>query len=302
MWSPNMKVVLINYRDVEGDLVTITTTDELRLAEASGDQQGSFTFYIVDVSLDKDPLHEELEIIISSSGNVYENGYAGKYRETEKGTNCIHDWIFQFPRLFKNRVGFDSDSYMDLHELGMELYPEAMEDTVSGEDAQELFEIAGGKFQEMVALAFFNWGNAHMSRGRKRVLLTEDGSRETVLTQVKNAFEWAKKEYVKAGKRHEEAVKIKPDFYDGLLALGGQQSRDPRVILTKPKIAWKGVCRCGRRLKDGVLMDFPNRRNTKPICRKWVWTGYLKMCLPKKLQCWLQIWILFGLGLGLGFE
>ncbi|KAH7841731.1 hypothetical protein Vadar_033526 [Vaccinium darrowii] len=227
---PNMKGVLIKYRDVEGDLVTITTTDELRLAEASGDQQGSLRFYVVDVSLDKDPLHEEeMEKISSSSGNVYENGYVGKYREAEKGTNCIDDWIVQFARLFKNHVGFDSDSYLDLHELGMKLYSEAMEDTVTGEDAQELFEIAAEKFQEMAALALFNWGNVHMSRARKRVFVTEDGSRETVLAQVKNAFEWAKEEYVKAGKRYEEAVKIKPDFYEGLLALGQQQFEQAKL-------------------------------------------------------------------------
>lgn len=227
---PTMKGVLIKYRDVEGDLVTITTTDELRLAEASGDQRGSLRFYVVDVSLDKDPLREEeMEKISSSSGNVYENGYVGKYREAEKGTNCIDDWIVQFARLFKNHVGFDSDSYLDLHELGMKLYSEAMEDTVTGEDAQELFEIAAEKFQEMAALALFNWGNVHMSRARKRAFVTEDGSRETVLAQVKNAFEWAKEEYVKAGKRYEEAVKIKPDFYEGLLALGQQQFEQAKL-------------------------------------------------------------------------
>lgn len=111
----------------------------------------------------------------------------------------------------------------------MKLYSEAMEDTVTGEDAQELFEIAAEKFQEMAALALFNWGNVHMSRARKRVFVTEDGSRETVLAQVKNAFEWAKKEYVKAGKRYEEAVKIKPDFYEGLLALGQQQFEQAKL-------------------------------------------------------------------------
>lgn len=228
---PNMKGVLIKYRDGEGDLVTITTTDELRLAEASGDQQGSLRFYVVDVSPDKDPLHvEELEKISSSSGNVYENGHIGKYRVIEEGTNCIDDWIVQFARLFKNHVGFDSDSYLDLHELGMKLYSEAMEDTVTGEDAQELFEIAGEKFQEMAALALFNWGNVHMSRARKRVFLTEDGSRETVLAQVKSAFEWAKKEYVKAGKRYQDAVQIKPDFYEGLLALGQQQFEQAKLL------------------------------------------------------------------------
>lgn len=231
---PNIEGVLIKYRDQEGDLVTITTTDELRLAEASGDRQGSLRFYIVEVSLDKDPLHEvknneEVQKINSNPSKVFENGDVGKGRETEKGTCCIDDWIVEFARLFKNHVGFDSDSYLDLHELGMKLYSEAMEDTVTSEDAEELFEIAAEKFQEMAALAMFNWGNVHMSRARKRVFFTEDGSRETVLAQVKNAYEWACKEYIKAGMHYEEALKIKPDFYEGLLALGQQQFEQAKL-------------------------------------------------------------------------
>ncbi|KAL6985228.1 Protein phox1 [Sarracenia purpurea var. burkii] len=234
---PNIKGVLIKYRDQEGDLITITTTDELRLAETSGDQQGSLRFFIVEVSPDKDPLHEvrnseeELQKTNSnpSPGNGIDNGKVGNGRETEKGKCCIDDWIIQFARLFKNHVGFDSDSYLDLHELGMKLYSEAMEETVTSEDAQELFDIAAEKFQEMAALAVFNWGNVHMSRARKRAIFTEDGSRETVLAQVKHAYEWAQKEYREAGMHYEEAVKIKPDFYEGLLALGQQQFEQAKL-------------------------------------------------------------------------
>ncbi|PSS01105.1 HSP-interacting protein [Actinidia chinensis var. chinensis] len=230
---PSISGVLIKYRDQEGDLVTITTTEELRLAESSSGQQGSLRFYIVEVSPDKDPLHEgrnSEQEEQKTNNNALENGNVVKDRETEKGTSCIDDWIIQFARLFKNHVGFDSDSYLDLHELGMKLYSEAMEDTVTSEDAQELFDIAAEKFQEMAALAVFNWGNVHMSRSRKRVTFTEDSSREIVLAQVKNAYEWAQKEYVKAGLRYEEALKIKPDFYEGLLALGQQQFEQAKLL------------------------------------------------------------------------
>ncbi|KAK3211723.1 hypothetical protein Dsin_016429 [Dipteronia sinensis] len=111
----------------------------------------------------------------------------------------------------------------------MKLYSEAMEDTVTSEEAQELFEIAADKFQEMAALALFNWGNVHMSKARKRIFFPEDGSRESVLAQVKSAYEWAKKEYTKAGMRYEEAMKIKPDFYEGLLALGQQKFEQAKL-------------------------------------------------------------------------
>ncbi|XVE53576.1 hypothetical protein DITRI_Ditri03aG0013800 [Diplodiscus trichospermus] len=230
---PGLKGILLKYRDPEGDLVTITTTDELRLAESSaGVSGGSLRFYIVEVSPDLEPAYEGVskeEVIKSEEKlSVVENGNADHGVEAIKGT-CVEDWIVQFARLFKNHVGFDSDSYLDLHELGMKLYSEAMEDAVTSEDAQELFEIAADKFQEMAALALFNWGNVHMSRARKHVFFTEDGSRESILGQIQSAYEWAQKEYVLAAKRYEEALKIKPDFYEALLALGQQQFEQAKL-------------------------------------------------------------------------
>ncbi|KAK9279256.1 hypothetical protein L1049_012934 [Liquidambar formosana] len=232
---PNLKGILVKYKDREGDLVTITTTDELRLVEASANSQGSLRLYIAEVSPDQEPVYEGMnnEAGVNENqmkkSNVTENGDLKKGREIEKGSCCIDDWIVQFARLFKNHVGFNSDSYLDLHELGMKLYSEAMEDTVTNEDAQELFEIAAEKFQEMAALALFNWGNVHMSRARKQVCISEDGSRESVLAQINTAYEWARKEYIKAGMRYEEALKIKPDFYEGLLALGQQQFEQAKL-------------------------------------------------------------------------
>ncbi|XP_042509049.1 protein PHOX1 [Macadamia integrifolia] len=228
---PSSKGVLIKYRDQEGDLVTITTTEELRWAEASADSQGSLRLYIVEVNPVHEPLFEavengkEEEKPRKNQNKIADNGNG----EMETGSTCIDDWIIQFARLFKNHVGFNSDAYFDLHELGMKAYSEAMEDTIASEEAQDLFDIAAEKFQEMAALALFNWGNVHMSRARKRVFFAEDASRESILEQVKMTYEWAQVEYAKAGKKYEEALKIKPDFYEGLLALGQQQFEQAKL-------------------------------------------------------------------------
>lgn len=233
---PNLQGVLIKYRDQEGDLITITTTEELRLAEASGDPQGVLRLYIAEVSPDKEPLYEGMSPeegmkITTKPAIIAENGSVetGSVRELEKVQTCMEDWIIQFARIFKNHVGFDCDSYLDLHEIGMKLYSEAMEDTVTSDDAQGLFEVAAWKFQEMAALAMFNWANVHISRARKRVYFTEDGSIESMLGQIKSAYEWAQKEYAKAGTKYEEALRIKPDFYEGLLALGQQQFEQAKL-------------------------------------------------------------------------
>ncbi|XP_060963244.1 protein PHOX1 [Cannabis sativa] len=230
---PGLKGVLVKYKDQEGDLVTITTTDELRLAESSDNLQGSLKLYIAEANPDQEPVYEGIsdeELEDSTKSSIgFENGDIGKDKDVEKGVTCVEDWILQFARLFKNHVGFDSDSYLDLHELGLKLHSEAMEDTVTSDDAQEVFNIAADKFQEMTALALFNWGNVHMSKARKRVTYPEDASRDQIVEQIKVAYDWARKEYMKAEKKYEEAVKMKPDFYEGYLALGQQQFEQAKL-------------------------------------------------------------------------
>ncbi|KAJ0232453.1 PB1 domain-containing protein [Hirschfeldia incana] len=233
---PSLKGFLIKYRDQEGDLVTITTTDELRLAASTREKLGSFRLYVTEVSPNQEPTYEGLdngessEKFAKGSSSVADNGSVGHCVESEKASHGLLDhWIFQFAQLFKNHVGFDSDSYLDLHNLGMKLYSEGMEDTVTGEDAQELFDIAADKFQEMAALALFNWGNVHMSKARRQIYFTEEGSRETILEKVEAGFEWATKEYNKAAEKYEEAVEVKSDFYEALLALGQQQFEQAKL-------------------------------------------------------------------------
>ncbi|KAL0545393.1 hypothetical protein IC582_015275 [Cucumis melo] len=233
---PSLKGVLVKYRDQEGDLVTITTTEELRSVESSSQSQGSLRLYITEVSPDQEPAYKEIEseekhpeVVGKRKNTAVMNGDSVNDKEIVRGTTTVEDWIVQFARLFKNHVAVDSDSYLDLHELGMKLYSEAMEDSVTGDSAQELFEIAADKFQEMAALAFFNWGNVHMSRARKQVFFPEDSSRETLLLRIKDAYEWARKEYKKAEMRYEEALNVKPDFYEGFLALGQQQFEQAKL-------------------------------------------------------------------------
>ncbi|KAK4365777.1 hypothetical protein RND71_013657 [Anisodus tanguticus] len=226
---PNLKGALIKYRDQEGDLVTITTTNELRLAESSVDPQGSLRLYIKEVSPDKEPIYEAMRVEDDVNYSICKSTIVKK-EELDKGPIFPENWFVQFARLFKNHVGVDCDSYLDLHETGMKLYSEAMEDTVTNEEAEELFDIASAQFQEMAALSLFNWGNVHMSRARKEVFFTgEGGSGETMSDQVKSAYEWAEKEYETAEMKYEEALRVKPDFYESLLALGQQQFEQAKL-------------------------------------------------------------------------
>ncbi|KAJ4913688.1 Octicosapeptide/Phox/Bem1p (PB1) domain-containing protein / TPR-containing protein [Raphanus sativus] len=220
---PALKGFLIKYKDTEGDLVTITTSDELKLAASNHDKLASLRLYVAEVNPEQEPTYDA-EKAVKRLSSVADSGES--MVESDK---CFENWIFQFAQLFKNHVGFDSDSYLDLHDLGMKLYTEAMEDAVTGEDAQVLFEIAADKFQEMAALAMFNWGNVHMSKARKQVCLPEDASREAIIEAVEAAFVWTRNEYNKAAKRYEEAISTKPDFYEALIALGQEQFEQAKL-------------------------------------------------------------------------
>ncbi|XP_059663031.1 protein CLMP1 [Cornus florida] len=263
---PSSKSVLIKYKDSDGDLVTITCTGELRLAESyvdslmpkepetdKSDSIGMLRLHIVEVSPEQEPLlleeEEEIpleneEVKVDDSGSHTSVGDSlletagAEIDKTEKESpkeksgagedpECkeveMDDWLFEFAQLFRTHVGIDPDAHIDLHELGMELCSEALEETVTSEDAQSLFDKAALKFQEVAALAFFNWGNVHMCAARKRIPVDDSAAKELVATQLQSAYGWVKEKYSLAREKYEEALLIKPDFYEGLLALGQQQ-------------------------------------------------------------------------------
>ncbi|KAL3344255.1 hypothetical protein AABB24_023605 [Solanum stoloniferum] len=261
---PMSKSVLVKYKDSDSDLVTITCTAELRLAESwvdslvpkdpdadEGDFIGMLRLHIVEVSPEQEPvLLEEEERRVESEENIADESVShsslsdsvvetldSEINKSEKGITkektttedpeCkeveMDDWLFEFAQLFRTHVGIDPDAHIDLHELGMELSSEALEETVTSEAAQALFDKAALKFQEVAALAFFNWGNVHMCAARKRMPIDDYASKEMLATKLQAAYDWVKEKYSLAKEKYEEALSIKPDFYEGLLALGQQQ-------------------------------------------------------------------------------
>ncbi|KAI3682863.1 hypothetical protein L1987_83193 [Smallanthus sonchifolius] len=260
---PSSNSVLIKYKDDDGDLVTITCTHELRLAESIADGPvlpdkepdieksdlfGMLKLHIVEVSPEQEPpLLEEEEVEEekpvetdpiegdnsgSQSNPENESNEQKTENETDKPASSedpelkeveMDDWLFEFAQLFRTHVGIDPDAHIDLHELGMEMCSEALEETVTSEEAQILFDKAASKFQEVAALAYFNWGNVHMCAARKRIPIDDSGDQEMVATRLQEAYDWVKEKYTLAKEKYEEALSIKPDFYEGLLALGQQQ-------------------------------------------------------------------------------
>ncbi|CAN1813877.1 Protein CLMP1 [Linum perenne] len=257
---PFSKSVLIKYKDSDGDLVTVTSTSELKSAESAADSlmnnngdPGMLRLHIVEVSPEQEPSiqeeeAEEEEKPVESEANKGDSSLSESVLEapdseidslekeapkektakedashSESKEVEMDDWLFDFAQLFRTHVGIDPDAHIDLHELGMELCTEALEETVTREEAQSLFDKAAEKFQEVAALAYFNWGNVHMCAARKRIPLDESAGKDVVAKQLQTAYDWVNEKYSLAREKYEQALVIKPDFYEGLLALGQQQ-------------------------------------------------------------------------------
>ncbi|BAT79905.1 hypothetical protein LR48_Vigan04g026600 [Vigna angularis] len=228
---PILGAVLVKYKDQEGDLVTITSDEELRWAETGS--LGSIRLYIVEVNPEHDPFFVKLNAKSGEKASIANSPVNGSVVKAKDiiCSSCIEDWIIQFAQLFKNHVGLEADRYLYFHEFGMKLYSEVVEETIISEEAQGVLDVAEGKFQEMAALALFNWGNVHMSSARKKIYFTGDSSKEHLHEQIRSLYEWAHEEYEKAGEKYETAIEIKPDLYEGFLALGQQ-------LFEQAKLSW----------------------------------------------------------------
>ncbi|RVW54829.1 Protein CLMP1 [Vitis vinifera] len=73
---------------------------------------------------------------------------AGVSEDPESKKVEMGDWLFGHALLFRTHVGIDPDAHIDPHEFGMELCSDALEETVTSEEGQSLFDKAAPKFQE----------------------------------------------------------------------------------------------------------------------------------------------------------
>ncbi|KAK4360438.1 hypothetical protein RND71_019390 [Anisodus tanguticus] len=259
---PMSKSVLVKYKDIDGDLIAYcrgSPEQEPALLEEEEERPVESEEPIADESGSHSSLSDSVVETLDSVINKTEKATT-KTEDPECKEVEMDDWLFKFAQLFRTHVGIDPDAYIDLHELGMELSSEALEETVTSEAAQTLFDKAALKFQEVAALAFFNWGNVHMCVARKRMPIDDSVSKEeTMATKIQAAYEWVKEKYSLAKEKYEEALLIKPDFYEGLLALGQQQFEMAKLhwffVLAK-----KRTCQIGTLLRHLLYLKVQKRK------------------------------------------
>ncbi|VVA90912.1 unnamed protein product [Arabis nemorensis] len=178
----------------------------------------------VNAVLKTEPNHKEAMEMSRQLASPPAEDSSSEYTEVE-----MDDWLFEFAQLFRSRLRIDPDAHVDLHNLGVDLCSEALEETLTSEEAQPLFDEAGAKFQKVAAIALLDWGNVLMLSAKKRIPLEES-------TVPGHAYEWVKQRYIMAKEKYEQALSIKPDFHEGLHALGHQQFQMAKLHWSQQKI------------------------------------------------------------------
>ena len=87
----------------------------------------------------------------------------GKKKEEE--VYELDDWMIDFAELFKEHLGIDIDTPLDLSKLAWEKCAEALDTAVKDDKSEALLRAAAGKFEEVIQTALVNSRRAHV-RGR----------------------------------------------------------------------------------------------------------------------------------------
>ncbi|KAJ8550189.1 hypothetical protein K7X08_033896 [Anisodus acutangulus] len=224
---PMSKSVLVKYKDIDGDLVTITCTAELRLAESwvdslvskapdadEGDSIGMLRLHIVEVSPEQEPalLEEEEERPVEMINKTEKA--TTKTEDPECKEVEMDDWLFEFAQLFRIHVGIDPDAHIDLHELGMELSSEALEETVTTrkrmpiDDSVSKEETMATKLQ---AASNLKWQNFTGS----------------VLAKKEDLSNWDPTETLALFESAEEKMKAETQMWEKLEELRANELKDP---------------------------------------------------------------------------
>ena len=125
------------------------------------------------------------------------------------------DWMIDFAELFKEHLGIDIDTPLDLSKLAWEKCAEALDTAVKDDKSEALLRAAAGKFEEVIQTALVNLGNVHMCVARKFIDAKKEGEEGSV-----EVLKAAAAELDIAEGHYSAALGRRPDFADAVLSLG----------------------------------------------------------------------------------
>jgi tetratricopeptide (TPR) repeat protein len=249
----------LKYRDLEGDLVTVTSRADLRSALSTSvhalEREAARTGKPSPVAAGGlAPVEIEIVRVASAPSETPDavtpenvgRADAPPGDDEDRGEDVIEidEWLLTFATLFREHLGEagKTEGPLDLRAVGLEKCCEALEEAVGTEKAAGLLAQAAEKFQEAAAAAIFNWGNVHVCASRKLVDTSEpsntEGAAESQSAPSEAALAAAASthmariddEYAKAVERYTQSLDIKSDFYEASIAWGQQAFERGKVL------------------------------------------------------------------------
>ena len=176
---PGTGPLALRYLDTEGDMVTLCSRVDIRLALHAAVQRHMKELESLRAAGQPKPapppgslppLHlSAIAVGASPQAPREELGEAAPAPEATEDIVEIDEWMLDLSAVFRARLGLPEGATVDIHAQGLDHCCEVLEEIVGDEAHAPLLDAAATKFQEAAAAALFNWGNVHCGEARKRL-------------------------------------------------------------------------------------------------------------------------------------
>lgn len=223
----------VKAKDAEGDCITLRSARDIRTV-LKGNKSPKFVILEAEEADVVSPLKKELDstkIVPDLSENVVEpqqQQQPPKAAEEKQEDEVyeLDDWMIDFAELFKEHLGVDIDTPLDLSKEAWEKCAEALDAAVHNSKSEKLLRQAANKFEDVILTALVNLGNVYMCIARKYI--DSKGEEENTLEAITKAD----KELDSAESMYKTALERKSDFADAILSLGQLEFEKGKISMS----------------------------------------------------------------------
>lgn len=252
---PTAGPVVLRYLDAEGDLVTITSRNDLHAAFAEALKNADKRLGVAGIPPIKvqatavanhaevPPIPvEELNENRTLQQQILAQQAAQQLQQQTKQTAQgypsgdlieIDDWLIDLIGMVKDAAGIDSDKHIDVQNDAMTVLGKAIDTTIRSEEAQPLFDKAAARFQEIIAMGYVQWSQVHTHKAHRLMdvaaLADQSWSKELEGS--------VKKEFDAAEALIKKSLDVKADYFEALGAMAALECDRAKVackLLQKP--------------------------------------------------------------------
>jgi tetratricopeptide (TPR) repeat protein len=221
----------VKAKDEEGDCITLTCKKDIGIALRASK---SPKFVILEAKEEKaviSPPKKELDstkVAPDIADSIVETQQPKPAAEEKQEDEVyeLDDWMIDFAELFKEHLGVDIDTPLDLSKEAWEKCAEALDAAVHNSKSEKLLRQAANKFKDVILTALVNLGNVYMCIARKYI--DAKGEEENTLEAITKAD----KELDAAERTYKTALERKPDFADSILSLGQLEFEKGKISMS----------------------------------------------------------------------